>query len=60
MTIDFNGKRIIAKGTVVTVTTSNGGEITAALAQNHYPTYDVALDGYVIPSFRVVSVTEQE
>lgn len=53
---DCNGRPMIPAGTVVIVRTTNGGQITAALARNHYPTYDVAFEFCVIPSFRIASV----
>lgn len=53
---DCSGRPMIPAGTVVIVRTTNGGQITAALARNHYPTYDVVFDFCVIPSFRIASV----
>jgi hypothetical protein len=51
---------MITKGTMVTITTSNGGELTARLIQNHYMTYDAVVEvtgGYaVIPSFRIKTI----
>lgn len=51
---------MIPKGTTVRVRTTNGGEVTAPLDQNHRHTYDAIIvigDGYrVIPSWRIESV----
>jgi hypothetical protein len=54
---------MITKGTMVTIKTFNGGELTARLLHNHYFTYDAVVEvagGYaVIPSFRIKSVEVQ-
>ena len=52
----------LPKGTLVTVRTTNGGEITLPLAVNYRPTYSVWLDNGTpeaiqIYMMRVVSVT---
>ena len=51
---------MIAKGTVVRIRTSNGGEIVASLWQNYRPTYDAVIDlnghAVVIPITRLTSV----
>jgi hypothetical protein len=51
---------MITKGTLIHLTTTNGGEITATLDQNHYPTYDAVIcvtGGYaVIPSHRIKTI----
>jgi hypothetical protein len=53
--------KMITKGTTVTITTTNGGEITATLLHNHHLTYDAVIqlgNGYaVIPSYRIKTVT---
>lgn len=36
---------MIAKGTTVTLKTTNGGELTARLLLNYRPTYDICLEG---------------
>lgn len=62
MTLDFNGRPIIPKGTTVRVRTTNGGEKIATLAHDYRRTYDVVIDVggqvIVIPSFRTTTVEE--
>lgn len=55
--------RCIRKGTVVTIRTSNGGEVTAALIQHYLPTYDAFIEwptgGWAqISRDRITSVVE--
>lgn len=57
MSYDFNGKRIITKGTTVRVRTNNGGEKIGILSANHYPTYDAVIDEVVIPSYRIETLS---
>jgi hypothetical protein len=52
---------MIAKGTIVRVTTSNGGEITGPLLEKYRPTYDVVVAhpswGYVgIAAYRIKTI----
>lgn len=35
---------MIAKGTLVKITTNNGGEIVATLSHNYRPSYDAFID----------------
>jgi hypothetical protein len=58
--IDFNGCPIIPKGTLVTIKTTNGGEITARLLENHRFTYDAVIesgnDCAIINCWRIASI----
>jgi hypothetical protein len=50
---------MIANGTKVRVTTTNGGEVVAILLETYRPTYDVVIDinGWVrINGFRIKDV----
>jgi hypothetical protein len=50
------------KGTIVTIKTNNGGEITAPLALNYRPTYCATIDVHgravVILATRITSIEE--
>jgi hypothetical protein len=51
---------MITKGTVVRIKTTNGGDITAMLVQNHRLTYDAVIasgNGYaIIQGWRIESI----
>ncbi len=51
----------IPKGTLVTIRTTNDGEITAALTERHRGTYDAIIDRpngqyAIIPSYRITTI----
>jgi hypothetical protein len=52
------------KGTLVTIKTNNGGEITAPLALRYRPTYCATIDVYgravVILATRITSIEREE
>jgi hypothetical protein len=63
MTPDRNGKLMIPRGALVRVKTTNGGDITARLGANHYPTYDAEIDAgngryFVIPCWRIETIEQ--
>ena len=50
-------KLLFKKGDLVTIKTTNGGEITTKLWCNHYSTYDAVIEtGDVIPCYRIKSI----
>lgn len=65
-TIGYRGAALYPKGTIVRIRTTNGGDITAPLIEDHYRTYDAVIQtGYgpgwvIIMQFRITSIEPAE